>query len=255
MTRGGAAIVVTNGGALEDSQTQTYLDPDADQIVAKLREISRRVALEYTLNVGRVVIHQIYGGDLNEWRSRGPKSASFRRLAAHPDLPMSPSALYRCVAIFAMCHQLGGLERWPRLGVGHLRCALVLPDAKRADLLQQANAKRWSVRQFESACRAWRQQADPGRSRQSQQKHCVSRLKALARSMPHVEAMLLEGATESFPSEELTRALDQLTATREWVARLRAILSRAEKRKGASESTEASECSSDSAPILGAGCD
>lgn len=119
---------------------------DVEIVVAHLKRLVRRASLEFALNVGNVIIHHFYGGDTEAWRSRGPKTASFRRLAEHPGLPLSPGALYRCVALYELCDRLNAPSRWEHLGASHLRLVLGLPPALQERLLSSANAKRLSVK-------------------------------------------------------------------------------------------------------------
>jgi hypothetical protein len=115
-------------------------------VIAQLKRIARAAGLEFSLRVGAVIIHHCYGGDINGWRSRGPKAASFRRLAQHPELPMSPGSIYRCVAIFELCERLNAASRWEHLGTSHLRLVLGMPPAAQERLLKAANSERWTVR-------------------------------------------------------------------------------------------------------------
>jgi hypothetical protein len=126
------------------------VDPvDADEIgivVAHIRRLTRAASLEFALRVGAVIIHHFYGGDTNTWRSRGAKTMSFRRLAAHPDLPLSAGSLYRCVAIYELCDRLNAASRWEHLGASHLRLVLGMPPEMQESILSTANAERWSVK-------------------------------------------------------------------------------------------------------------
>ncbi|HTV17690.1 MAG TPA: hypothetical protein VMG12_03440 [Polyangiaceae bacterium] len=115
-------------------------------VVAHIKRLARNANLEFALRVGALIIHHFYDGDANAWRRRGPKVASFRRLAAHPDLPLSPGTLYRCVALYELCDRLDAPSRWTHLGASHLRLVLGLPSAAQERLLATANAKRWSVK-------------------------------------------------------------------------------------------------------------
>jgi hypothetical protein len=119
---------------------------DIDIVVAQIRRLVRTASLEFALRVGAVIIHHFYDGDTDAWRSRGPKTSSFRSLARHPDLPLSAGALYRCVAIFELCERLNAPSRWEHLGVSHLRLVLGLPTTVQERVLVEANAKRWTVK-------------------------------------------------------------------------------------------------------------
>jgi hypothetical protein len=139
------------------ARESTRIEPDDDSsaeevdiVVAQIKRLARTASLEFALRVGAVIIHHFYDGDAEAWRSRGPKIASFRRLARHPDLPLSPGALYRCVALFELCQRLNAPSRWEHLGASHLRMVLGLPADVQEKLLAMANAKRWSVKTLQA---------------------------------------------------------------------------------------------------------
>lgn len=119
---------------------------EIDIVVAHIKRLARTASLEFALRVGAVIIHHFYDGDADAWRSRGPKTASFRHLAQHPDLPLSPGSLYRCVALYELCDRLNAPSRWEHLGASHLRLVIGLPSATQEKLLATANAKRWTVK-------------------------------------------------------------------------------------------------------------
>jgi hypothetical protein len=121
-------------------------DDEIEIVVTHIRRLARTASLEFALRVGAVIIHYFYGGDTETWRTRGPKTASFRRLAQHPDLPLSPGSLYRSVALFELCERLRAPSRWEHLGASHLRCVLGLPQNLQEKLLATANAQRWTVK-------------------------------------------------------------------------------------------------------------
>jgi CheY-like chemotaxis protein len=109
-----------------------------------LNAICKRATFEFALSIGKVVIDNVYAGDLRAWRDRGPKDASFRKLAKHPDLPMSPSALYRSVAIYELSARLGISPRG-QLSSSHLRVVLPFSHAEQERLVRRAEVERWSV--------------------------------------------------------------------------------------------------------------
>jgi hypothetical protein len=122
---------------------------EIDIVVAQIKRLTRAASLEFALRVGAVIIHHFYDGNADNWRSRGRKTASFRRLAQHPELPLSPNALYRCVALFELCERLNAVSRWEHLSVSHLRLVLGLPRPKQEKLLSVANTERWTVKVLE----------------------------------------------------------------------------------------------------------
>lgn len=122
-----------------------------DLVVAQIKRITRCANLELALRVGAVIIHHFYGGNMTGWRSRAAKTSSFRRLAEHPDLPLSAGALYRCVALFELCERLKAPSRWAHLGASHLRMVLGLPPEAQERLLALANEQRWTVKSLQLA--------------------------------------------------------------------------------------------------------
>lgn len=132
----------------EDDQDDeaAVVSEEINIIVAHIKRLARTANLEFALRVGAVIIHHFYQGDTDAWRRRGPKTASFRRLAAHPELPLSPGSLYRCVALYELCDRLNAPSRWQNLGTSHLRVVLGLPSHTQERLLSMANSERWSVK-------------------------------------------------------------------------------------------------------------
>jgi len=124
-------------------------DDVVDVVVRRLNKLCRQATFEFTLTVGSTVIENLYGGDLRLWRSRDPtKAVSLRRLARHPQLPMSPTALYRCVAIYELCERLD-IRHWRHVSASHLRLVLPLEHEDQAQLLRLAEANMWPVRRLD----------------------------------------------------------------------------------------------------------
>jgi hypothetical protein len=118
--------------------------------IRRLQGLCRRATLAFSLAVGKIVVEEVYCGEIARWRSRNPnKDISFRKLSRHPDLPMSPVALWRCVAIHELNERLGPTD-WRHVSSSHLRAVLGCPDVLQAQLLRQAETGRWSVRELTS---------------------------------------------------------------------------------------------------------
>ena len=137
-----------------EQQAPVDLSPDElNRVVAQIGRLTRTASLEFALTVGGLIIHHFYGGNTDTWRLRGPKTSSFRRLAEHPNLPMSPGALYRCVAVFELCDRLGAPSRWRNLGASHLRVVLGISEPDQERLLATANSQRWTVKALQDEVR------------------------------------------------------------------------------------------------------
>jgi hypothetical protein len=129
-----------------DSETAlSVVDAESvDRAILRLNAICRLVTMDFALAVGKVVVDTLHSGNLQSWLARGAKSISFRMLARHPDLPMSPAALCRSVAIYELSHRLE-IARWKRISTSHIRLVLPLAHAEQARLLGLADAHSWSV--------------------------------------------------------------------------------------------------------------
>jgi len=129
-------------------------DEVIEAVVGRLNSLCRQAMFEVTLAVGNMVIDNLYGGDLSLWRSRDPtKIISLRKLARHPQLPMSPSALYRSIAIYELCERLE-IKRWRHVSTSHLRLVLPLENEDQVRLLRMTEANMWPVRRLDQEIKA-----------------------------------------------------------------------------------------------------
>jgi hypothetical protein len=134
-----------SGPAADETISQTSVE----RLVLQLNALCKSATLNFALSVGNVVVANLYCGDLDRWRSRNPnKDYSLRKLAKHPALPMSPNALYRCIAIFEVCERLG-IRSWKHVSTSHVRLVLPLPLGEQAKLLEAAEANRWPARRLD----------------------------------------------------------------------------------------------------------
>lgn len=99
----GVTLSIRDGGAPDEV---------VDRVVREIQAVTDRAKLDLVVAVGRIIVERFYGGDLEAWRARGAKDASFQKLAARQDLPRglgSASALYRATATFELCERTGGV--------------------------------------------------------------------------------------------------------------------------------------------------
>jgi hypothetical protein len=133
-----------------DDQASPLVEGDAQndalvqKIVLQINTVCRRATFDFAIAVGKIVVDGFHSGDLDTWRARGKKDTSFRKLARHPDLPMSPTALYRSVAIYELSQRLG-VNSSRRISTSHIRLVLPLERDVQARLLGLAEAHAWSV--------------------------------------------------------------------------------------------------------------
>jgi hypothetical protein len=132
------------------------IEKSVDDIVLQLRAMARGAGLSFAIAAGRLIVDSFYGGMIDSWREKGTKNASFRRLARRPDLPMSATSLYRCVAIYDLYKRLPALSEWRHVTVSHARAVLPLGPGMQESMLERAEEKRWSVAKLEAEVAALR---------------------------------------------------------------------------------------------------
>lgn len=133
----------------EAASAPAVADDVVEQVVQKIRELARLRTIEMSCEVGKVIVEHFYDGDLAVWRDRGVKDASFRKLAERDDLPMSASGLYRCVGIYDLAENLGGVSALKHVGSSHLAAVLGLPPGEQKRLVDGAERDKWTVKQVE----------------------------------------------------------------------------------------------------------
>ncbi len=139
-------------------------DSELDRVVAQINRLFQRASLTMVLGVGELIVDRFYSGDLEAWRCRGVKDASFRKLTARPDLQLSTAGLYRAVATYELCMRLG-VSSWRHLGVSHLYAVLGLEHEQQRRLIAQAEDHAWTVRELGARASAMRIKAPGKRGR------------------------------------------------------------------------------------------
>jgi hypothetical protein len=116
-----------------------------DRVASQLREICRTATLDLSYRVGELIIREVYDNQIKLWGQQGTRRPSYRLLAARGDLPLSPSALCKSVAVYVLSERVGGRASWKHLGASHVQEVLALDAAQQERLLQEADAQRWTV--------------------------------------------------------------------------------------------------------------
>jgi hypothetical protein len=181
-------------------------DALTDQIVRHLNTICKAATLNFALAVGRYVIDKLYDGDLTRWRARNPaKDHSIRKLARHPDLAMSPDALYRSIATFELCERLG-MESWKHVSTTHIKLVLPLPHGEQSRLLNAAEANRWSAQRLdEEIAMRGRTHESPSRGGRKRASLLLRRLRNVRRLAAILDELVNSQDTVE-PSPESARA-------------------------------------------------
>jgi hypothetical protein len=191
------------------------------KVVFQLNTLAKAATFDFAMAAARIVVYEFYAGDLSVWRERGHKDVSFRALANHPQLSMSASALYRCVAMYELCDRLQIGHR-NYLSTSHLRLVLPLAQGVQAHLLREAESKHWTVRQLEAeislaASRGAHRQRG-GRKRRSHLKATIESLAAYLDKCDVNHAAEIEDTPESVGA-----LLDVLARVRNACAKLERV--------------------------------
>jgi hypothetical protein len=210
-----SSVELAHAGRQEPVPTQE----EVDLVVAQIRQVCRNSTLEFALHVGAIIIHNFYGGELKDWRLRGAKAPSFRRLAQHPELPLSPGALCRCVAVFELCDRLNAAARFRRLGASHFRMVLGLDGKTQEQLLEMANKQHWTVKALHEEAMKHRGREAPCSGGRRPQSSLTKSLNAIRRILQAFHASLDEPLHER-EHAEFRESVQLLFDTREWVDRL-----------------------------------
>jgi hypothetical protein len=173
--------------------------------------------------LGRLIVDRFHGGDLEAFRGRGRKDASLRKLAQHPELPMSASALYNAVAAFDFAENNPGVYSSKHLTPTHVRTVLALPAPEQIRLLAEAEDRALTVEQLASEVARARSSERRGGGRKALPQF-VKSIHALSK---YAEGDLfggLDAAAQLAPSER-TVLLATLDALMRQCGALRAALS------------------------------
>lgn len=182
-----------------------------ERVISRLNTMVRAATLEFAVSVGRLIISEFYGGCMATWRDRGAKDYSFRRLARHPQLPMSVTALYRSVAIYEVSQRVN-IEQWKYVSMSHIRLVLPLAYEDQARLLQCVNQNHWTTRRL--------QQEIDSSPKRSGERAARNRRKQLQTTMRAIERCLV--ASDQFV--EISES--ECEPSPESVSRARALLDR-----------------------------
>lgn len=179
-----------------------------DLVVRELAVVIRRATDELAMEIGALVIRRFYGGNLGAWRSRGLRDPTFRQLAAHPDLPISASALYRSVSVYEMRRRFAS-ECWAALLTStHFAAVVNLPHVEQHRLLSSAHAKDWTTRELERAAVEVRQLH--GRTGRRRVAPIVKAIRQLSRDLEHVVQTVTVDRLATGSRQELAHVVHEM---------------------------------------------
>lgn len=184
-----------------------------DWLVGELRRLARMRALQYTLEVGRLIVTHVFDGSLEKLRNRGRNEPYYRSLAQRGDLPFSAITLWRCVKIFELVERFPAVLSMDHLALAHLRAVAALPPPTQQALLAQAQKHAWTSEELVRVARRTRVSASGGAPSPKVLARRVRRLKQLASELgaeleaaPELQARLSASARAALGSvhDELT---------------------------------------------------
>jgi hypothetical protein len=165
--------------------------PDVDELVDAVNEATRRHGLAWVRSLGRLLVDELFDGDLGQLRLGARRDVSLRAVARHPRLQISASSLWYALAIYDQLHQLP-TALGEALTVSHHRRLVPLRDPTvKARLAERAVQQGWSVRRLGEEVRHMRRQNAPGRERRVGRPPLPGFVKAIRR-LPRA----LEGSLE-----------------------------------------------------------
>lgn len=201
-------------------------DDPVERAVSEIRHLSRTASIELALGVGGIVFRHLFKGDLELVRRNGPKEASFRRLALHPELPMSATSLWRAVAIFELSTRVPLVTQSKHLGVTHVHAVLGLPGREQEQLLGTAERERWTPAALRAQAAA-RRGGHGGRRPKLEILRVLDGLRRLA-TVP-LETFGDRAAVARLSAEDIEVALVSLRELDERLIELRALLHEANR--------------------------
>ena len=114
-------------------------------VLLELREIDRRTSLERAAAIGRVVLERFFGGSPEVWRERrNNKNNSIRRIAEHPDCPLSRSALNEAVGVYVAVQSLHCVQTSGHITASHVAAITFLGVEQQRRWLERAEQGSWN---------------------------------------------------------------------------------------------------------------
>ncbi len=208
-------------GAKNSDSTESR---ELDELTRDLNDVCRGATLNLALQVGELVVLRLFGGSVDAWQQGGSKRPSYRKLAARPDLALSPSALCRAVSVYVLTERLGGMAQWSHLGASHLQEVLTVPPSAQANLLLRANDERWTVSQLRAAVSELRHGPTA-----PVQNGLLRALRQVNKALTAQRNIVSSSEAHGLPSDFVQTARDNVAQIREHLAVLEDALSLAEQ--------------------------
>jgi len=119
-----------------------------DTVVHGLNEIYEEKGLETACLVGRAILANFFDGDPENFRKKGKRHASFRKLAEREDLRFGYGFLWSSVAVVAQLEELPE-DLVKALPLSHHKLLLPLKKKDKLQLAEKAVEDGWSKRELD----------------------------------------------------------------------------------------------------------
>lgn len=163
---------------------------DLDSLVAQLNAVQKGALLQTAFSIGKLVLDQVFGGDISRFRQRSEGDTTWRALAEHPGLEVKHSALWYSVALHEN-YSLLGENVASALSLGHHRLLAHVADAEaRRGLAQRAVSQQLSVRALEQEVKATKSE---GGENKRGRKPIPEPLKRLGRAVSELKDLTIDG--------------------------------------------------------------
>jgi hypothetical protein len=193
---------------------QFFSEPrEVTEVVKELREIHRKTGLERALAIGQIVLHRFFGGSADVWHERRKnKNNSVRRIAEHPDCPLSRSALNEAIGVYVAAQSLPCVQTSGHITASHIAAVTFLEVEGQRAWLDRAEKERLSVRQLKENIRLQRHEEGErrGRPRVAPPRRLVSGVRSAVAALRRAVDALSGMDLDSQDSRELAVLADQV---------------------------------------------
>jgi len=148
------------GGTVDEATIQRQPSSaveSTERLVDDINRVWNRSAVSTLVAVGELIVGACYGGSIERWRNR-ELTRSLKRLVEHGRLPFARKTIYLALHFFDLSLRFPQQRFLQRLGVGHVRAVLGLPEAHQEELLSGAQQKSWTIVELSRRAAAVRKQ-------------------------------------------------------------------------------------------------
>lgn len=198
------------GGATRDVDSGSLHSLDC--AIHELAEIEHRSGWGRVKRIAEVVARHFFGGETARFCSEErERSFSVRRLAAHPQCPLSKSQLQEVLSAYAVYAEDEFVRSNSSLTPSHVAAVAKVPSEERKSLLQRAVLEQMSVRELTNAARVVRrlQGERRGRPPTTDVQKAMTRLENSILSLEEGLQLLEQAEVDETERVPLVRLLDR----------------------------------------------